>query len=154
MSVEAPTFRRKHGSTVQESCIDHVVWSGRCASGCYVTEDGRFTTDHIPLIGWIDERVINEVGVRKSFCRAPSMKAGDKGASRRFKKEIERELRGIDIESMAVKDIIDLAVNTSKKIGKSRGRSSDSWSPAARCLEIKLSCRVRRSKHMGGTTTA
>ncbi len=77
---------------------------------------------------------------RKSFAWAPSIKAGDKGATRRYKKEIVRELAGIDISSMAIKDIIDLAVNTSRKIGKARRRSPDGWSPTARCLEIKMGC--------------
>jgi hypothetical protein len=125
MDDESPTFRRKHGESVQESCIDHVAWTGTCTSGCYVTEDGRFATDHIPLIGWLDEKVICGNVKRKSFVWAPSMKAGNKGAIRKFKKEIERELTGIDLESMAMKDIIDLAVNTSNKIGKTLGRGSD-----------------------------
>ena len=50
----APTFRRNMNGKIQESCIDHVAWTGTLLAGSQVTKDGRYVTDHIPIIGWVN----------------------------------------------------------------------------------------------------
>ena len=137
LDEQCPTFRRKSRNTIQESNIDHVAWTGSCLAGSYVTRDGRFVSDHIPLIGWTAEVVKSNTSARKTLQRPQSMRAGDKGLARKYQKRVAMHLKGVDLESMPLKDIIELAVKTAEEVGKTRKKCSG-WSPLSRLMELQV----------------
>ena len=85
----SPTFRRKTKEKIQESCIDHVAWSGTLLAGSQVTKDGRFVMDHIPIIGWVNAEMDCDKSVRKRFQWAPSFGSGDKKSAEKFTETLE-----------------------------------------------------------------
>jgi hypothetical protein len=85
---DLPTFRRKHLGTIQESKIDHAAWTGSHMSGVQVVKDGRFTLDHIPITIWVDMLIKTDNTNRITLSRRSSMRAGDKGLARKYKKKL------------------------------------------------------------------
>ena len=140
-SVGGPTFRRKYKDTVQESAIDHVAWTGRCLAGVDILEDGRFTDDHIPLIGWVDRGKPPDVSVREKFQWAPSFSASDERSILRYTKELESIKEEIGLSGLRIPEIIKIATIAANKIGerRSKRRKPGGWSPVARLLELEMS---------------
>jgi hypothetical protein len=50
----ATSFRKEISGMIQGNSIDHFAWTGPLLAGSQVTKDGRFVTDHITIIGWIN----------------------------------------------------------------------------------------------------
>ena len=139
MDEVTPTFRRKTKDKIQESCIDHVAWSGTLLAGSQVTKDGRFVTDHIPIIGWVNAEMDCDKSVRKRFQWAPSFGSGDKKSAEKFTDTLQEMSEYMDIKGMDIPEIVKLATHTAAKIGKERARKANlgGWSPLSRLMELE-----------------
>ena len=84
MDDDSPTFRRNMNGKIQESCIDHVAWTGKLLNGSQVAKDGHYVSDHIPVIGWVNAEMECDKSVRKRFQWAPSFGSGDKKSAEKF----------------------------------------------------------------------
>ena len=50
------------------------------------------------------------------------------------------QISDMDVKTLSIKEIIDLAVRASKELGKRRKKGKDGWSPLSRLVELRISC--------------
>ena len=139
MDEDSPTFRRNMKGKIQESCIDHVAWTGKLLAGSQVAKDGHYVTDHIPVIGWVNAEMECDKSVRKRFKWAPSFGSGDKKSAEKFTETLEGMAEYLDIKSMDIPEIVKIATPAARKIGKERERKANlgGWSPLSRLMELE-----------------
>ena len=103
-----------------------------------MTKDGRYVTDHIPVIGWVNAEKECDKSIRKRFQWAPSFGSNDKKSAENFTETLKEMSEYMDVKEMDIPEMVKIATHTARKIGKERERKSNmgGWSPLSRLMEL------------------
>jgi hypothetical protein len=133
------TFKSDIGEEHRGKVIDHILTRGY-VSTAYVSQNGRFLNDHIPIIAEItitgkskkEGRMIGNVST-------PNIRPGDEGAKRRLLKEMDK-IVATGLGDWTHDQLVIWTAIKAKEIAKSRNRKDnpDGWSPPTRLMRLKV----------------
>ena len=133
------TFKAGIGTEHVGRCIDHIMSnSSKCTAE--VSQNGRFLSDHMPLVATITVTGIEKnQGTRLKQMVIPTIKAGDTGARKRLEKMMAKTLGG-DLEDWTLSQLVNWTSNAAKEVAKTRNKKDnpDGWSPLTRVMRLKV----------------